>query len=164
MRPKHTATTPTSTPTTGTAATYIRVSSSGQEDNESLASQQASCLAYAAAHGLTIDPAQQYREVHTGVELWERPALTRMREAIQRHAIDTVIVHSIDRLARDSVHFGMLLGEAEHAWVSVYFVSKPLDAGRAERSCGPDENLEVERFIKGIETGAAMLSELGAMR
>jgi acetylornithine deacetylase/succinyl-diaminopimelate desuccinylase-like protein len=32
-----------------------------------------------------------------------------------------------------------------------------------ERNHAPNENLEVERFIKGIKTGAAMLTHLGAI-
>jgi len=33
---------------------YCRVSSTGQEDNHSLESQEAACRFYAATHGLTV--------------------------------------------------------------------------------------------------------------
>lgn len=36
-------------------------------------------------------------------------------------------------------------------------------ANADERNHAPNENLELERFIKGIKTGAAMLSEMGTM-
>src|SRR5205823_6274632 len=65
--------------------------------------------------------------VHTGVELWERRELTRLREAIRAHEIDVLIVYAIDRLARDPVHLGVILTEAEHHKVAVEFVSEPLD-------------------------------------
>ena len=37
-------------------------------------------------------------------------------------------------------------------------------ANADEANHAPNENLEVERFIKGIKTGAALLAELGSMR
>src|SRR5215216_3739490 len=110
-----------------TAAIYVRVSSAGQEDNYSLPSQEAACRAYATEHGLSVDEAHIYREVHTGVELWERPKLTALREAIRRREITAVIAYAIDRLSREPVHLGVLLSEADHADVSVAFVSEPLD-------------------------------------
>jgi site-specific DNA recombinase len=110
------------------AAIYSRVSTSKQEDGgTSLATQEAACRAYVAARGDVVDPAHVYIEVHTGVELWQRPALTRLREAIRRHELDVVVVYAIDRLSRDPVHLGVLLTEAEQHHVRVEFVTEPLD-------------------------------------
>ncbi|HSH77510.1 MAG TPA: hypothetical protein VLA19_03145, partial [Herpetosiphonaceae bacterium] len=36
-------------------------------------------------------------------------------------------------------------------------------ANADEANHAPNENLEIERFVMGIKTGAAMLAELGAM-
>jgi site-specific DNA recombinase len=108
-----------------TAAIYVRVSSAGQEDNYSLGSQEQACHEYATAHGYDAGPV--YREIHTGVELWQRPQLTALREAIRRVEVAAVIVYAIDRLARDPVHLGVVLSEAEHAGVAVLFVTEPLD-------------------------------------
>ena len=82
------------------AALYLRVSTTRQEEGYSLETQEAGCRAYAAQHGLDVDEAHVYQEVFTGVELWERPQLTRLREAIHRQQIDAVICYAIDRLAR----------------------------------------------------------------
>ena len=110
------------------AAIYVRVSTAGQEqDGTSLETQEAACRRYAAERGYTVDESHVYREVHTGVELWERPQLTRLREAIRRREVDLVVAYAIDRLARDPVHLGVVLTEAEHAGVDVQFVSEPLD-------------------------------------
>jgi site-specific DNA recombinase len=68
-----------------------------------------------------------YREKHTGVELWERPQLTRLREAVRRHEVDVVVAHSIDRLSRDPTHLGVIISEAGHHGVAVEFVTEPLD-------------------------------------
>ena len=74
-----------------------------------------------------MDETQVYREVYTGTELWERPHLNNLREAIRQHAITVVIAYAIDRLSRDPVHLGVILSEAEHHGVSVEFVTEPLD-------------------------------------
>jgi DNA invertase Pin-like site-specific DNA recombinase len=106
-------------------ATYVRVSTTGQEDGSSLATQEAACCAYAAEHG--YDVTQVFREVYSGAELWDRPQLSALREAIRRHEVDVVVAYAIDRLARDPVHLGVILSEAQHADVRVAFVSEPLD-------------------------------------
>jgi DNA invertase Pin-like site-specific DNA recombinase len=67
-----------------------------------------------------------YREVHTGVELWERPQLTLLPDAIRRREVGVVIAYAIDRLARDPVHLGVIVSEAEHAGVEVCFVTELL--------------------------------------
>lgn len=109
------------------AAIYTRVSTPGQEERSSLDTQLASCRQYADDRGYRFDETHLYREVHTGVELWERPALQRLRAAIRQRQIDVVIVHAIDRLARDPVHLGVILSEADHAGVAVEFVTEVLD-------------------------------------
>ncbi len=110
------------------AAIYCRVSTPGQEqEGTSLQTQEEACRKYAAEHGFTIDEAHVYREVHTGTELWERPQLTQLREAVRRKAVDVVVAFAIDRLARDPVHLGLILSEADHTAVPVYFVTEPLD-------------------------------------
>lgn len=110
------------------AAVYVRVSTPGQEqDGTSLDTQEASCREYAILHGYTVEEAHVYREVHTGTELWERPQLTRLREAVRRREVGIVVAHAIDRLSRDPVHLGVILSEADHAGVEVVFVSEPLD-------------------------------------
>src|SRR5688572_25356024 len=110
-------------PTTRRAALYPRVSdpygdkkrapSPERQQETPLDQQESACRAYAIAHGFTVDEAHIYREAHTGIELWERPQLTRLREAIRRREIDVVIVYSIDRLSRDPVHLGVILSEAD---------------------------------------------------
>jgi site-specific DNA recombinase len=110
------------------AAIYVRVSTAGQEqDGTSLVTQEAYCRECAGRRGYAIDEAHVYREVHTGTELWERAVLTRLREAIRRREMDCLVCYAIDRLARDPVHLGVILSEADHAGVEVLFVTEPLD-------------------------------------
>ena len=107
------------------AAVYCRVSSAGQEDNSSLATQEASCRAYAQERGWTV--VAVHREVHTGAELFERPELTRLREAMRAGAFDVLLVHALDRLSRKQTHQGLVLSEAEHAGVGWHSATEDID-------------------------------------
>jgi site-specific DNA recombinase len=136
------------------AAIYTRVSTSGQADAEndprdrdnldsggsSLKTQEQANRQHIAQHGYTLDDQHIYREVFTGTELWNRPQLNRLREAVRARAVDVVIVFAIDRLSRDPVHLGVILSEAEHYGVDYQFVSEPLDHS-------PEG--ELIRFVRG---------------
>jgi len=95
------------------AAIYCRVSSAGQEDNYSLATQKASCRDYAAKRGWNV--ISVYQDVHTGSEIFERPGLTALRADMRAGQFDVLLVHALDRLSRDQNHQGLVLSEAEHA-------------------------------------------------
>lgn len=110
------------------AGLYVRVSDPKQErEGTSLETQEHAGRNHALNHSYDLVEGHFYREVHTGVELWERKELTRLRKAIRQHELDVVIVYAIDRLARDPVHLGVILTEAEHHGVEVVFVTEPLD-------------------------------------
>jgi len=110
------------------AAIYTRVSTLAQEDEgSSLDTQQEACIRYAVQNGYEVDDNHVYREVYTGTELWARPRLTTLREAIRTRQVDARVAYAIDRLSRDPVHLGVLLSEAEHVGVEVLFVTEPLD-------------------------------------
>jgi site-specific DNA recombinase len=84
-------------------------------------------IKYAVQSGYQVDDKHVYREVYTGTELWARPQLTRLRDAIRSRQIDAVVAYAIDRLSRDPAHLGGLLTKAEHVGVDVLFVTEPLD-------------------------------------
>ena len=108
------------------ASIYCRVSTVGQEaEGTSLVTQEEFCWKYAAEHGYVVDEAHIYRDVYTGTELWERPRLSDLREAIRQHAMKVVIAYAIDRLSRNPVHLGVILSEAEHHGAPVEFVTEP---------------------------------------
>src|SRR3954470_1851225 len=107
------------------AAIYCRVSSSAQEDNSSLGTQEAGCRAYAEEQGWTATSV--YREVHSGAELFERPQLTQLRDAMKRHEFDVLLVYALDRLSRKQTHQGLILSEAEYAGVAWDSVTEDID-------------------------------------
>lgn len=127
-------------PETARAALYVRVSRPEQADRRvvgatleareresSLETQETGCRGYAAEHLYRVGEEHVYREKHTGVELWERPQLGRLRQAIRDREVDVVVAHSIDRFSRDPVHLGILVNEAERAGVTIVFVTETLD-------------------------------------
>lgn len=97
------------------AAIYCRVSSAGQEDNSSLGTQEERCRKFAAERGWSV--VQVYKEIHAGAELFERPRLTELREAMRQRQFEVLLVHALDRLSRKQTHKGLILSEAEHAGV-----------------------------------------------
>jgi site-specific DNA recombinase len=107
------------------AAVYCRVSSSNQEDGSSLETQEASCRAFAAERGWTVNDV--YREVFTGAELFDRPQLGRLRESVRRQEVDVVIAHALDRLTRNQTHLGVILSEADYAGVAIELVTERLE-------------------------------------
>ncbi len=134
------------TPGRSRAAIYCRVSTRGQEaEGTSLASQEEHCRRYAAEHGHAVAEQQVYREVHTGAELWERPQLTRLREAVRRHEVHAVIIYALDRLSRKQAHVAIIAEECERAGVALLFVTE-----RFEQSA-------VGEFIRSAKAFAAEL-------
>lgn len=106
-------------------AIYCRVSSTEQQDNYSLPTQESACRQYAEERGWTVT--QAYRDVHTGVDLFERPQLTILREAMRRREFDVLLVYALDRLSRKQTHQGLILSEAEHAGVEWDSVTEDID-------------------------------------
>ncbi len=101
------------------AAVYVRVSTDKQGENYSLPTQEARCRAYAAEHGYQVT--EVYRETHTASELWQRPELTRLRQAMAHGEVDALIVFDPDRFSRKQVHTALLQGMCEQAGVELLF-------------------------------------------
>jgi site-specific DNA recombinase len=124
------------------AATYARVSTLMQDaaDKSSLDTQEAGCQRWATEHDWLLDEQFAYRDRHSGEELWERPELTRLREAARARQFGVLVCHSIDRLSRNPIHLGIVLDELARLGIAVQFVTEELDDS-------PEAALI--RFIKG---------------
>lgn len=107
------------------AGIYVRVSTAGQEDGASLATQEASCREAAAALGAQV--AGIYSDVHTGAELFERPRLADLRAAIARREVDVVIVHALDRLSRKPAHQLIIADECARHGVALHSATEKID-------------------------------------
>lgn len=100
------------------AAIYARVSTDEQRDNYSIPSQVKECLKYIEEKGYTlvgdqfVDPItgqdspagngaiKAYVDDYTSMEL-DRPQLTKALVYLQTAGYDVLVVHALDRLARD---------------------------------------------------------------
>ena len=84
------------------AALYVRVSSEEQVAGYSLDAQERTSRAYCAAHGWTLG--RIYRDEGRSArsdDLAKRPAFGEMLADAERGAFDVVIVHKLDRFARN---------------------------------------------------------------
>lgn len=150
------------------AAIYVRVSTKGQEDEgTSLASQESASRAYAAERGYIVAEHHIYREVHTGAELWERPQLTALRQAVRAGEVDAIIAHSLDRLSREQGHIYILDDECTRHDVAMLFVTEEFDntpVGKVVRSVkGFAAELEREKIRERSLRGKRSLAEAGKL-
>jgi site-specific DNA recombinase len=119
--PKH------QTPVPTRCAIYARVSSSLQEDNSSLATQEAACRSYAADHGWEVVAVE--RDVHTGADLFGRPRLSALRERVRAGDIDIILCYALDRLSRKQTHVAIVAEECEQAGAKLAFVTEDFEEG-----------------------------------
>jgi site-specific DNA recombinase len=106
-------------------AVYGRVSTEDQAERFGLASQVSELQALARQRGYTIPAGGEFiDDGASGADL-DRPALTRLREAIRRRLFDVVLIHDPDRLARKLSLQLLLMEEFERAGVRVEFKTTP---------------------------------------
>lgn len=115
------------------AALYARVSSLKQQLNENMASQIAALQEYARQHDFHISPQHIYKDDgYSGARL-DRPALYRLRDAVAQGEVETVIILSPDRLARQFAYQYIVVEEFERAGCEVIFTSQNFGTSPAER-------------------------------
>lgn len=98
-RPKTTTTLADEAPT----AIYMRVSTTKQEDNYSLAAQETKLTQFCTAQGWPI--AGRYVDVGTGTSTEKRPKFLEMMEAARNGKVKRIVVTQLDRFARSTKDF-----------------------------------------------------------
>jgi DNA invertase Pin-like site-specific DNA recombinase len=98
------------------AFAYLRVSSRGQASGHGFDRQEEAIRAFARKERIEIT--EVFRDAHTGTEA-DRPAFVGMLAAILSNGVRTIIVESLDRLARDIVVQTGLLGELRRRGVAL---------------------------------------------
>lgn len=107
------------------SALYARVSTEEQAGRFGLAAQLHELRAVAARKGYIVPAGAEYvDDGYTGADL-ERPALSRLRDAVRAGAYGLVLVHDPDRLSRRLPHQLLLLEELERGGARVEFVTTP---------------------------------------
>ena len=128
------------TPTAPKAAIYCRVSTHGQEDNYSLASQLQACRDYAESRGYVVEERYVYQEVASSFTL-DRPQLTQLRDDLERGSITAVIVIAFDRWSSRNEDLYRLLTDIEIAGASLESVTE-----------GVFENTAIGRAVLSMRT------------
>jgi DNA invertase Pin-like site-specific DNA recombinase len=110
---------------TDRAAIYARVST----EDQSVATQLEVLERAVAALGLTIPAGQTYSDVGVSGRTDSRPGFDGLREAIQTHAVDAVVVTKLDRIARSAQTALAFFAEAEAAGVRIIVTDQAIDTG-----------------------------------
>jgi site-specific DNA recombinase len=106
-------------------AIYARVSSERQKEQETISSQIAALLEYAASQDWTVPSEWRFLdEGYSGASL-VRPGLDSLRDRIAEGAIDTVLVLSPDRLSRKYAYQILLVEEFHRQGAELVFIKSP---------------------------------------
>lgn len=108
------------------AALYVRLSEE-TETTTSPARQEAIGRAYAEQRGWTVVHVYPDIDVSASKTGLDRPELTKLREAVQLHAIDVVIVWRLDRLARSVLDTLTILKEFTDAGCATASATENID-------------------------------------
>ena len=107
-------------------ALYTRVSTSRQQQAQTIEQQIERLQAQVATQGWELKPEHIYRDDgYSGAKL-DRPALDRLRDAAALGEFDLVLVTAPDRLARNYVHQVIILQELERRGCRVEFLDRPM--------------------------------------
>jgi len=102
-----------------TSALYARVSTSGQEKEQTINSQIAEIVSKAQGDGSTINQSLQYIDDGWSGELLARPALDELRDAIKNKTFDTLYLYDLGRLSRNFLNQLILKKEITEAGIKI---------------------------------------------
>lgn len=129
---------------------YLRVSTKGQMDGHGFDRQQDTIQKYCEGQGIRI--AQYYKEQASGKsEADQREQFTSMVESILTNGVRTIVVESLDRLAREFVIQQQLL---------TYLISKDIHLINASTGENVTEALSSEPMRKAIVQMQGIFAEL----
>jgi DNA invertase Pin-like site-specific DNA recombinase len=103
---------------------YIRVSTPRQGRGVSLPEQRASIERFAAQRGITIS--QWFEERETAAQLG-RPVWNEMLRLLRKRSVDGVVIHKIDRSARNGRDWNDLTELVDKGVIQLYFANEAID-------------------------------------
>lgn len=128
------------------AAIYVRVSSAHQErEGASLATQEAACRSFCQEKEWLILEPYVYRETHKRWLLYERPQMSKLREAARTGAFDVVVCYCVDRLSSQDAHVYILDEEFGRTGVTMAFATEVF------------EQTAIGRFVRSAKVLAAAI-------
>jgi site-specific DNA recombinase len=120
-----------------TAAIYARVSSERQKEEGTIASQVAALTEYAQKQGYSVPPEWIFQDEGYSGSTLVRPGLERVRDLAAEGVLETVLVHSPDRLSRKYAYQVVLMEEMARCGAEVVFLKSP-------QASTPEEQLLVQ--------------------
>ena len=132
---------------------YCRTSTHNGAGGDSLDAQEEECRAWAANHGHGVVGVHRDQALSGGLGIEDRPGLTAAIVALERSVADGIVVHRIDRLARE-----LHVQEAAlaHAWAVGEHVAvfEAAEGGEVRRDDPEDPH---RRFLRQVMGAAAEL-------
>ncbi len=119
------------------AAIYARVSSERQKEEHTIASQLAVLIGHAQNEGYTIPEEWIFQDEGYSGAMLVRPGLERLRDLAAEGQIETVLIHSPDRLSRKYAYQVLLVEEFSRKGVDVVFIKSP-------KASTPEEELMLQ--------------------
>jgi len=107
------------------SATYARVSSDKQKEDQTIASQTAALKAFAKAEGYVVPDEWVFEDEGYSGKVLTRPGLERIRDLAAEGEIEAVLVYSPDRLSRNYAYQTLLIEELARRGVEVVFIKSP---------------------------------------
>ena len=104
-------------------ATYARVSTARQEEEQTVKNQQISMSEFAKNNGCTI--IREYIDEGWSGTILMRPQLDKLREDAKQKQWDAVLIYDPDRLARKGSYQALIMDELQDAGIEVMFVTTP---------------------------------------
>ncbi|HEX9272031.1 MAG TPA: recombinase family protein [Candidatus Binatia bacterium] len=106
-----------------TIATYGRVSTGRQEDEETIKTQLSAVRDYAEKHGCKI--VSEYRDEGWSGDILARPGLDQLRADARKKLWQAVLIYDPDRLARRYFYQELVLDELRELGIETLFVTMP---------------------------------------
>jgi site-specific DNA recombinase len=130
---------------------YLRVSGLGQVDGYGFDRQEGTCREYAKANGYEVAGVFQEKGVSGARDETERPAFQEMMSAILANGVKTIIVESMDRLAREYRIQESLL---------IYLASKGIDLINARTGENITQAVQADPLKKALVQMQGVFAEL----
>ena len=108
-----------------TAAIYARVSSDKQKEENTIASQTAALIAFAAEQRCAVPAEWIFEDEGYSRASLTRPGLERVRDLAAEGELDAVLVYAPDRLSRRYAYQILLIEELARAGVETLFIRSP---------------------------------------
>ncbi len=104
-------------------ATYARVSTSHQEEQQTIKNQVLSLKEFSQKNGHTI--VEEYVDDGWSGDILARPALDKLRQDAKNKVWEAILIYDPDRLARRYSYQELIMDELKEAGIEVLFVTVP---------------------------------------